>query len=139
MNAPNTAHDLQVVSTMRVMWRKRYLSVNKQRNIHWKQHADETRAVRGHARDLWLASDMLSQFPVIFVMQTFTPHECKNIPDVDSQAWLAKRILDGAIDAGVIPDDAHQYVSDVRLLDVQRSPAGAMDEWMHHAWFAAPC
>ena len=37
-------------------------------------------------------------------------------PDADSGIWVAKRILDGAIDAGVIPDDSPLYVASVHIV-----------------------
>lgn len=41
------------------------------------------------------------------------PKSKRNLPDPDSVASLCKPILDGIIDAGILPDDSDKYVATV--------------------------
>ena len=52
------------------------------------------------------------KYPLKFSFSTFV-NVTETLPDVDSGMWVAKRMLDGAVDAGVILDDTPEYISRV--------------------------
>lgn len=73
--------------------------------------------IRDQARHAWAAADV----PRILGRWDFVVYTAVRggigaaLPDADSGLWVAKRILDGAVDAGVIPDDSPRYVAGVHI------------------------
>ena len=72
--------------------------------------------VRGQAANAWRRAGV----PRLdgrwdFVVYTAVRTGSGIAPDADSGMWVAKRILDGAVDAGVIPDDSPRFVAGVHV------------------------
>ena len=56
-------------------------------------------------------SDVLGDPPYSFMFNSYiTSLQVSRVPDADAFFVMAKRCLDGAIDAGVLPDDGEEYI-----------------------------
>ena len=99
-----------------------YLSTNKMQRTHRAGHRASSRTVTDDAALLWIAEGqniVPSSITVdLYVWTVFSAHRSRGgLPDTDSQAWIAKRILDGAVKAGTVRDDRPQFVRRTHLVE----------------------
>ena len=80
---------------------------------HWSQRASEVAAWRMVAKQAANRAG-IPALDVVFVELTMTPSDRRR-RDPDNLAGALKPILDGLVDAGVIPDDSWQHVAGVAL------------------------
>jgi len=78
-------------------------------------------------------SDVLGDPPYIFVFNSYIVSlKVTRAPDADAFSVMAKRCLDGAVDAGVLPDDGEEYISKACCtLPVLASPGGMYVKLAH--------
>ena len=59
-------------------------------------------------------ADQIWDFPIVFCLETIIGGG-STLPDADAFGVVGKRFLDGARDAGVIPDDSPEYIRRIVL------------------------
>ena len=80
---------------------------------HWSQRASEVSAWRMVAKQAANRAG-IPKLDVVFVELEMTPADMRR-RDPDNLAGALKPILDGIVDAGVIPDDSWRHVAGVAL------------------------
>ena len=85
--------------------------VNARKSRHWAKNAAENKTLREWAG--WAAVEAkvgdLSPVTIIFQLTTRTAHRV----DVDACQGASKPIIDGLVDAGVMPDDNGDHVKSI--------------------------
>lgn len=102
---------------------------------HWSVQSSDTEALKTrakgaavdlHASGVWDGKPLDGPVVVSYLV-TWPYARYKNekpIPDHDAIPTAAKAILDGLVLAGVLPDDSHEYVYEIRARGVR----GAKDD-----------
>ena len=84
--------------------------INANERLHWAEKARRTRIWRYTARGAVLAQAKGATFDVP-VQITVTVHKARaGRWDATNLAPTGKALIDGLVDAGVIPDDSNEYV-----------------------------
>jgi len=97
---------------------KESYTFNKIERLRLGQRLNLNGAMRAKAKQSWKGVDAIEGeyiYPVGFLLLTEI-HTDESIPDSDAFAWLGKRFLDGAVDAGIVPEDHPRYISEVTML-----------------------
>ena len=94
---------------------------------HWSQRAEQVAAWRLVAMQAAKAAAIPS-LDVVFVELTMTPSDRRR-RDPDNLAGALKPVLDGLVDAGVIPDDSYQHVAGVALAIETPDPTLRAHRW----------
>jgi len=92
---------------------------------HWSQRADEVKAWRTVARQ---AARGIPPLDVVTVHLQMTPADRRR-RDPDNLAGALKPVLDGLVDAEVIPDDSWQHVAGVSLSIADPDPTLSVHRW----------
>lgn len=94
---------------------------------HWSQRASEVAAWRLVAKQAANAAG-IPPLDVVFVELTMIPADRRR-RDPDNLAGALKPVLDGLVDAGVIPDDSWQHVAGVALAIENPDPSLNSHRW----------
>ena len=101
------------------------LTTNRERSGHWHTRADVVRQTRESAH--WLAK-AASLPKVDKVRVEFFPYQAKGrLADAGAHLPTAKAVLDGIVDAGVLPDDNPKHVLSLVMHAPQRAKQDRMD------------
>ncbi len=86
--------------------------VNARKSRHWAVNAEENKSLREWAR--WAADPAVDLSPVSIIFQLTTATARK--VDVDACQGASKPVIDGLVDAGVMPDDNGDHVKAITYL-----------------------
>ena len=105
--------------------------VNRIDTLPVPQKRDFAKYLRYKSREAWDSEYSLDpNVPVQFTLHSLFHESFKSrLPDCDGLAWVAKRMLDGAVDAKLIVDDSPEYVVRV-ILEAPLISSPADDETM---------
>ena len=84
-----------------------------QRMPRWEE-AQLTRTYLQKAVDAWGEQDPVYT-PATFRLEVLINEDAKTMPDTDASFWVAKRVLDAAVTARILPDDSPEFVERVIL------------------------
>lgn len=106
-----------------VDWVSRPHLMNDERKLHWRAlsgiHADWRKA-GAQACLLERPPKMEQAF-----ITTWTQYPKGTLPDADAHAPTLKCLLDGIVDAGVLPNDNREYVKAILFLASVKGPKGS--------------
>ena len=83
-------------------------SLTANQRLHWAEKARRTKAIRTKAA--WAAFRQGTQYTRAHVLVTVTFQDARR-RDVYNWHLTVKAIIDGLVDAGVIPDDSDKYLT----------------------------
>lgn len=109
-------------------------SLNAERSAHWREHRRTTEAVR--TKVAYTARQSLrtihpSAFPII--VEAF-PVQKGRLPDAGNSYPTVKAIIDGLVDADILPDDDPKYVDAVVLQSPRRATKGEPEHVTINLW-----
>ena len=125
---------MNMVSSAEAYFSNRY-SINNVDYMSRQQKMGIAKSIRKKAAEAWKGVKLDFDPPYAFFLGTAMEMTNKGFYDVDAFLWVAKRFMDGAIDADVIPDDNLDYVTSATVLASKHlvMPPGA--EVMHMGLF----
>ena len=100
---------IELVATARPMRLSKIMTFNKLERLkpghRWRINKD----IKEMSERCWEDVDPITERGLIYSINAVVHTDSR--PDPDSLNWVGKRMLDGAIAAGVIPDDSGTYIS----------------------------
>ena len=106
------------------------------------QQREISRHVRGRAKDKWKQEDRRQTGrvqrrarDVVFRLVPFLSPSA-TLPDTDAYSWIAKYILDGAVEAHILPNDSGLFIAEVVLARASFDPSLEGSEVLFQAWLS---
>lgn len=112
-----------------IMLKKNY-TANRLEYMNRQAKWQINKGIRAKASQAWKRGNTYNSHVNKGKQQCFYLYVCVSentviVPDCDSNFWLAKRCLDGAIDAGIIKDDTPDIIESVTVFAPFKAPIPA--------------
>lgn len=85
--------------------------MNAERSAHWREHRERTRVTRTEAMYAFRKEAMTNGSMAMVKVDVYPSYGDNRLPDTGSCLPAAKAIIDGAVDADLIPHDGPQVVT----------------------------
>lgn len=109
-------------------------TANVLKRLHWAKQAEITRAWRDLAHDEAIRHECPRFDTITVAVRRLARRSAASHPrDVDALAPIAKAIIDGLVDAHVIPDDSPDHVISVTLLPTLYGARDGVEVWIEPA------